>query len=391
MRVFIYDAMVITNKSPFYVKLAFKFLVIFFICFFISVAQNILIPFSFACLLAVLLLPVVNFLERNKISRVLSIAISLIIAIGFIAGVIYFLSSQIANFMEDIPSIKQHINEHFISLQHWVKNTLHISFEEQNEYLTEQANKLKATGTGYISHTFFSITEAVMLLILMPIYTFLLLFYKDHIRRFLFAVFMQKYTAGIQNVITQTKLMIRSYMVGLLIEMGIVATANSTGLALLGIRYAIFFGVLAAVLNLIPYIGMFTATLFTVLVSLTTTDNTSDIVWIIVIFYSIHIIDVNFLMPRIVASRLRINALISILGVIIGGALTGISGLFLSVPAVAFIKIVCDEVEELKPWGMLLGDETTYSKKHGLYKKLKKISIKHSTKTAAKKDADDAS
>jgi len=216
--------------------------------------------------------------------------------------------------------------------------------------------------------------------ILMPIYTFLLLFYKDHIREFLFAVFKKEHAPGIKNVLTQTKLMIRSYVVGLLIEMGIVATADSTGLVLLGVKYAIFFGVLAAVLNLIPYIGMFTATLFTVLVSLTTTDNTSNIVWIVVIFYSVHIVDVNFLMPRIVASRLRINALISILGVVIGGALTGISGLFLSIPAIAFLKIVCDEAEELKPWGLLLGDETTYSKKSKLYKKLEKISIKKISK-----------
>lgn len=376
MRVFIFLLMTINNQSPFYVKLGFKFLVIFFICFFIYTAQNILIPFAFACLLAILLLPVVNFLESIKIPKVFSILISIILAIGFIAGIIYFLSSQIASFMQDIPSIKAHINEHFISLQNWVKEKLHISFQEQNDYLNQQANKLKETGTGYISHTFFSITEALMLLILMPIYTFLLLFYKDHIRKFLFAVFKQEHTTGIQNVISQTKLMIRSYMVGLLIEMGIVATANSTGLILLGVKYAIFFGVLAGVLNLIPYIGMFTATLFTVLVTLTTTDNTSDIIWIVVIFYSIHIVDVNVLMPKIVASRLRINALISILGVVIGGTLTGISGLFLSIPAIAFIKIVCDEVDELKPWGMLMGDETTYSKKLKLYKNLKGISIK---------------
>jgi predicted PurR-regulated permease PerM len=372
--------MTVNNQLPFYVKLGFKFLVIFFICVFINVAQNIIIPFAFACLLAVLLLPIVNFLESLKVPRVISISVSLVLAIGFIAGIIYFLSSQIANFMQDIPSIKQHLNEHFISLQNWIKEKLHISFQEQNQYLNEQADKLKETGTGYISHTFFSITETVMLLILMPIYTFLLLFYKDHISKFLFAVFKKEHATGVRNVLSQTKLMIRSYMVGILIEMGIVATANSAGLILIGVKYAIFFGVLAAVLNLIPYIGMFTATLFTVLVSLTTTDNTGNIVWIVVVFYSIHIVDVNFLMPRIVASRLRINALISILGVVIGGALTGISGLFLSIPAVAFIKIVCDEVEDLKPWGLLLGDETTYSKRSKLYKKLEKISIKKMTR-----------
>jgi predicted PurR-regulated permease PerM len=368
------------NQLPFYVKLGFKFLVIFFICFFIYVSQNILIPFAIACLLAVLLMPVVNFFEIKKFTKIPSIAISMILAIAVIAAVIYFLSSQISIFMQDIPSIKTHLNDHFISMQNWVKEKFHVSFEQQNEYLNQQANKLKETGTGYISHTFFSITEAIMLMILMPIYTFLLLFYKDHIRKFLYAVFKQEYGPAVQNVITKTKLMIRSYMVGLLIEMGIVAGGNSIGLILLGVKYAIFFGVLAAVLNLIPYIGMFTATLFTVLVTLTTTDNTSDVIWIVVIFYSIHIVDVNFIMPRIVASRLRINALISILGVVIGGTLTGISGLFLSIPAIAFFKIVCDEVDELKPWGMLMGDETTYSKQSKLYTKLQKISIKQSAK-----------
>ncbi len=368
--------MMINNQSPFYVKLGFQFLVIFFICFFITVAQNILIPFAFASLLAVLLLPVVNFFESLKISRAISILVPIILAIGIIVGIVYFLSSQIAGFMQDIPSIKEHLNEHFISLQNWIKQKLNISFRQQNEYLNEQAEKLRATGTTYLSHTFFSITEVVMLLILMPIYTFLLLFYKNHIRNFLFAVFKKQHTRNIKNVLSQTKLMIRSYMVGLLIEMAIVATANSLGLLLIGIKYAIFFGTLAAVLNLIPYIGMFTATLFTVLISLTTTDKSSNIVWIIVIFYGIHIIDVNFLMPKIVASRLRVNALISILGVVIGGALTGISGLFLSIPAIAFLKILCDEIDELKPWGMLMGDETPSLKKSNLYKKLKKISIK---------------
>lgn len=372
--------MIVNNQSPLYVKLGFQFLVIFFICLFINVSQNVLIPFAFAILLAVLLLPIVDFLESKNISKVLSIGIAILISIGFAAGLIYFLSSQIASFIQDVPSIKKHLNEHFFSIQRWIKNELNISFTEQNIYLNEQAEKLKESGTGYISNTFFSVTEALLLFILMPIYTFLLLYYRTHIRKFLFAVFRKEYGEDVQSVIDKSKIMIRSYMVGLVIEMVIVASANSIGLIILGIKYAIFFGVLAAVLNVIPYIGMFTATLFTVLVTLTTSDNTSDIVWIIIIFYSIHIIDVNILMPRIVSSRLRINALISILGVVIGGALTGISGLFLSVPAVAFIKIICDEVDSLKPWGMLMGDDTTYTAGSKIYKRIKRLSKSGFTK-----------
>ena len=366
--------MLVNNQSPFYVRLGFKFLVIFFICFFIYAGQNILIPFAFAILLSLVLLPIVQYLERKNIPKVLSIAISIILALAIIAGIIYFLSSQITSFMRDIPSIKEHISEHFIKLQNWVKEKFNISFREQNQYLNLQAEKLKESGPGYISHTFLSVTEAIMLLVLMPIYTFLLLYYRDLIKRFLFAVFKPEHGEGVKNVLAESQIMVRSYMLGLLIEMGIVAAANSIGLLILGIKYAVFFGVLASVLNLIPYIGMFTATLFTVLTTLSTTNSTSDLVWIVVIFYSIHIIDVNFLMPRIVASRLRINALISILGVVIGGALTGISGLFLSIPAIAFFKILCDEIDGLKPWGMLMGDDISYKKKSKLYTSLKKIS-----------------
>ncbi len=362
------------DQLPTYIRLGFQFLVIFFICYFIYIAQSILIPFAFAVLLSVLLLPFVAFFESKNIGRVISIVMALMLAAAFVALIIYLLSNQISVFVNDVPSIKEHLNAHFLAVQNWIKDQLHISLDEQNQYLAQQADKLKATGTGYIRSTFFSISEALMLLILMPIYAFLLLYYRLHIRNFLFAIFTKELKQDVQNVIIKSKLMIRNYMVGIVIEMSVVAFANSAGLLILGIKYAIFFGVLSAVLNIIPYLGMFTATLFTVLVTLTTSAHTSDVIWIIVIFYGIHIIDVNILMPNIVSSRLQINVLISVLGVVIGGALTGISGLFLSVPAVAFIKIVCDQIDSLKPWGMLMGSDTSGTQKNRIYRKLEQLS-----------------
>jgi len=366
--------MQITNRSPLYVQFGFKFLVLFFICYFIWVAQEILVPFAFAVLLAVLLLPMVNFLERKKFSRVLSIAIALLFSLLFISAIVYFLSTQIINFIDDIPSIKKHLNDHWITLQKWIRAKMNISLKEQDKYFNDAAENITGSKGEYIRNTFFSITEALMLVILLPIYTFLILYYRDLIRRFLYAVFRKEYSERVTLVIKQSKLMINSYMTGLLIEMGIVAVCNSIGLLMLGIEYALFFGVLGAVLNIIPYIGIFTATLFTVLVTLTTSNNSSDIIWVIVIMYGIHMLDVNILMPKIIASRLRINALISILGVVAGGALTGISGLFLSVPAVAMIKIICDQVDGLKPWGILLGDDI--SGKDRIYDKIRALRAK---------------
>ena len=364
-----------SSSSPYYVKLGYRFLVIFFICYFIYISRGVLIPFAFAILLAVLLLPIANFFERNHCSRSLSIGISLILTAGIVSVLIYFFSTQIANFVDDIPSIKSHLQVHLEALQAWIKKTFHVSFHDQNAYINNAAEKLKDNGTGYLSNTFFSITETIFIMILLPIYTFLILYYRDLIRKFLYAVFQQQHKEKISNVIKESKTMIHNYMVGLVIEMSIVALCNSFGLILLGIKYAVFFGVLAAVLNIIPYIGMFTATLFTVIITLTTSSNTSDIIWIIVIMYGIHIIDVNILMPKIVASKLRINALISILGVMIGGALTGLSGLFLSVPAIAMLKIICDQVPDLAPWGMLMGDEISGTKTNRIIKKIKDLKL----------------
>jgi predicted PurR-regulated permease PerM len=361
------------SKLPYYIKLCYKLLLLLIFCVIINLTQTIFIPLAFSILFAFLLLPIVNFLEKKGVSNVLSIALALLISVGFISLVIYFLSTQISNFIEDIPSIRRHLEEHFIAAQRWVMGHLNISMTEQNEYLNNAAEKLKASSTGYLSTTFFSITSAIFFLILLPIYTFLLLYYRDLIRRFLYGVFKETNTEKVSNVINESKLMVRNYMLGLLIEMGVVAAANSVGLMILGIQYAIFFGVLAAVLNVIPYIGIFTATLFTVLITLSTSNSTSDIIGVIVIMYGIHIIDVNILMPRIVGSKVRINALISLLGVVIGGALTGLSGLFLSVPAVALVKIICDQVDDLKPWGMLLGDDITPKQRrlHHMFKSRK--------------------
>jgi predicted PurR-regulated permease PerM len=133
---------------------------------------------------------------------------------------------------------------------------------------------------------------------------------------------------------------------------------------LIGIEYAIFLAVLAAILNLVPYIGMLIATLFCMLVTLTSTRQFGHVLWVGVVLTVVQFIDNNFLMPRIVGNKVKINSLITIIGVIIGGALSGISGMFLAIPFIAILKTIFDRVEGLQPWGMLLGDDTTGRQLH---------------------------
>ncbi|HEV2482169.1 MAG TPA: AI-2E family transporter, partial [Puia sp.] len=186
--------------------------------------------------------------------------------------------------------------------------------------------------------------------------TFFLLYYRRLIIRFLVAVFREENAVIVYDIIAQVQSRIRQYILGLLLEMVIVATATCLALWILGIKYAILLGLLTGLFNLVPYIGIITALLLSVLVTFATAG-AAKLLLVIAVILGIHLIDSNVLLPVIVGSKVRINAFITILGVIIGENIWGIPGTFLAIPIIAIAKIVFDRIEPLKPWGLLFGDE----------------------------------
>jgi predicted PurR-regulated permease PerM len=364
----------LSSSIPFYLKLCLILLMLSLIGFIIFIGQDIIVPLAFAILLAVLLLPFNNFLERMGMPRVLAIMLSLTLSVVFIGAVVYFLSSQIARFVDDIPAVKQHLSDHLRTVQKWITHQFNITKTEQTSLIDDAAEKI--SGSGFLGNTFLTLTQTLLVLILLPVYSFLILYYRGMIKRFLIAVFKDEHEARVREVINESRFIVQGYMTGLMIEMGIVAAINSLGFGLFGIKYAIFLGVFAAILNMIPYIGMLIASVFCMLITLTTSTHIGDIIWVAVILTIVQFIDNNIIMPRVVSSKVKINALISILGVLIGGALAGVSGMFLSIPAIAILKVIFDRVEGLRPWGNLLGDDITGSRKSRIYLKLERIGHK---------------
>jgi predicted PurR-regulated permease PerM len=212
-------------------------------------------------------------------------------------------------------------------------------------------------GASGVGTALLGVANILVMLILLPIYTFLILYYRKLIHKFLADVFPERHRSKVEDVLTESQNIVHGYMVGLLLEMAIVTALNTAGFLIIGIQYAVFLAVLAAVLNLIPYVGMLVASVICMAVTLTTSDNIADIIWVGVILVVVQFIDNNFIMPYIVSSKVRINALVSIIGVLVGGALAGIAGMFLSIPGMALLKTIFDRVDGLKPWGDLLGDE----------------------------------
>ncbi|MEP7254015.1 MAG: AI-2E family transporter, partial [Ginsengibacter sp.] len=154
----------------------------------------------------------------------------------------------------------------------------------------------------------------------------------------------------------------RKYVVGLFLEMSTVAVVCCTVFLLLGIKYAILLGLITAIFNIVPYIGIFSALALNVVITFATTAMAGKVLLVVITVVAMHLIDSNILLPMIVGSKVRINAFITLLGVVLGEMIWGISGMFLSIPVIAIMKIIFDRVESLKPWGVLLGDEKLETK-----------------------------
>jgi predicted PurR-regulated permease PerM len=210
---------------------------------------------------------------------------------------------------------------------------------------------------------------------LLPVYIFLMMYYKTLILNFLYEVFAEENSKQVGEVLKETKSAIQSYIVGLLIEMLIVATLNSTALILIGVRYGLLIGVIGAILNLIPYLGGIIAIGLPVLMATVTEDGYTTQLLVIGAYAVIQFIDNNILVPRIVSSKVQINALISIIIVLLGNALWGVAGMFLSIPFIAVLKIIFDHIDTLKPWGKLLGDTIPTKHRGQLWSRKRKEAV----------------
>jgi predicted PurR-regulated permease PerM len=289
------------------------------------------------------------------IPKIPAIVITLVIAILVVAGLVTFLSKQIASFVKDIPAIKHNLNDLWQQFQNWLSTTFNLSRADQQKIL-QKATSDTMDNIAPVS-TLGVVTASVATIILIPVYVFLFLYYRTLLIRFIVELFDPKKQDEVFEVIHEIRYVVQHYITGLLTETTIVAILNISGLLLIGAPFALLLGLIAAILNLIPYIGGLVAVFLTALVTFTNTGSVPTAAWAIVTLMVVQLIDNNFLVPRIIASRVQLNALISIVGVLIGGALCGVSGMFLSIPLIAICKVVFDKVDELKPWGKVLGDD----------------------------------
>ncbi|MCU7551805.1 AI-2E family transporter, partial [Chitinophagaceae bacterium LB-8] len=286
-----------SKAHPFYIKatLVLFGLVLFF--YILDVLADIIIPLALAALAAILLNPLNNRLQ-HKLPRVLAIIVSMLVAVIVISGVFYFLSTQIYLFTKSIPLLKQKFAILLTDLQQWMLLHFGLSIDSQVQVLKSAINNSQ----HLLTNTLGTIAGTVGIIVLIPIYVFLLLFYKPLILNFLFQVFLEQNSLRVAEVLTQTKTAIQSYMIGLLMETAIICVLYSIALLIIGVPFAIVVGVIGGILNLLPYIGGLIALLLSIVAATINTTGFSTQIIIIAVYWFIQFIDNNILVPRIVSS-----------------------------------------------------------------------------------------
>jgi predicted PurR-regulated permease PerM len=350
------------NSSNSLTKATQTLILLGIIFYVIYIANQLLIPLYLGLLIAVILFPLVRFFNQKlRIPNVLSAGLAILIGLGLLVLLFFVLSQQFVAVFRDLPEIKHNLNIHLHALQAWMKNTFHVSLENQvklvESFLTDK-DLLRGKSIPSIQ----PLTNGLLNVVLVPLYAFFILLYRQVFIGFFHKLFPANSTQQkVDEIIENSLQVIRQYITGLIIQMFTVAFLTGLGLYIVGVKQFLFLGILAGILNLIPYIGIWTSLLVSILMALVGSPDLGIIIKVLVTFIVVQLIDGNILLPMIVGSKVRVNALATLLVILLGGTLAGVGGMFLALPTLAILKVVFDHVDSLKPYGYLIGDGSSES------------------------------
>lgn len=360
------------SEQPFYFRATIQLLLAGLVIAFLILAKNILIPFTIAIVFTFLLLPISTRLQRWRVPKVLAILLSIVLALAFFMGLLYFLYSQVLSFANDWPELEKSLIEKWESIQEFISETFNVSHYEQQVWIKSKIQESASSG-GVLVLGFFSATTSFLAsFALIPIYIFFLSFYKDKFKEFIRLVTEDGEHEQTLVLVKKVSKVSQKYLVGIFLDVLILSILNSTGFMILGLQHAILFGVLASILNIIPYIGVLIGSLLPIMMALLTKDSMSYALGVAGICIFVQFLDNNFITPYVVGSSVSINPLTAVVVLIASGLIWGIPGMVLCMPLTGMAKVVCDNIDSLKPYGFLLGEEVNYREQEHVQDKIAK-------------------
>lgn len=318
--------------------------------------KPILIPLIFAALLAMLMAPLCRKLDKKGLPRPLSTLICVLIIVFTIVGMGAIVGGQVASFSKDATKIKEKGEKMVAEGQGYIQDKLGLSPEKQKQLAKEQTKSSPKPGGGFIARLLSSIVSTIGGLVITMVFTFLMIFNKEHFEGFFIRLFKNEDEQKVKKVVEKISTVSQKYLTGRAMSILINASMYAIGLSIVGVKNAVLLALVAALLTLIPYVGTVLGGVFPVLMALATEDSIEPALWAAGVLFFIQTIDNYFIEPNIVGGEVNLSALTTIVSLIIGGLIWGAAGMILFLPLTGIVKVVCDNVEELKPIGYLIGE-----------------------------------
>ena len=328
--------------------------IVFFTVAVLYFGKALFIPLSFALLIALILYPFCNWLEKHKWNRSIAIVISLVIVIFLFAGIIWLLLWQLKYLKDDIPFLAQKIQAALLQLQQWLNDKVGIAFNLGTNWMENTARNSGGNISSFLQSAFKSMGGFLFSLFIIPVFTALFLYHREQFVQFLKSLIAEKYHPRLQIILHEASYAYHKYIIGLIKVYLIVGTLNSIGLLLLGVEHAILFGMLTAFMTMVPYVGIIISSLLPITVAWVTTDSLLYPLGVVGIFAFVQYLENSVIFPKVVGQQLNVSTWAILAALLAGGIIWGVSGMVLFMPFVAILKIISGHIEEWRPLNILL-------------------------------------
>jgi len=345
-------------QSPGTLQRIASFLVIIVIVVYVMIiGKFILVPLIFAALLAIMVQPICKFLERYIKRKIPVILLTFLAVLIPLTGIVMFFSYQLGDVMQNIPAITDRLQYTSELLFTWLENNFGITKAQSWSWLKSNFSKVLDTPLQFFKGGLTSGTAFLINLLMVLVFMFFFLLYRGGIKNFILVQFKQQNRQKGEEILLQIQKVVSHYLSGLLTVIVILAFLNSIGLLIIGVDYAVFWASLAAFLSIVPYIGTTIGGLLPFMYSVATTDVWWQPLAVVALYFTVQQIEGNLITPYVVGSNVKINPLIAIISLLIGGVIWGIAGVVLAIPIAAVFKLVFDNIDALKPLGAVMSND----------------------------------
>jgi predicted PurR-regulated permease PerM len=329
--------------------------VVLTICY---IAKLVIVVLLVSTLLAFILTPLVDMMQRIHIPRGVAALIAVLLLLAALYGVVYVSYNRAVDFSQQLPKYSGKIRRvvtHFRQRAETIQKTTESVLPERKEEKNAVTVRQSSNWGDYLTQSVGSVTEFVLMVAFIPFLVYFMLSWQEHVRSSTVMLFRLENRNTAYVTLGLISEMIRSFIVGNVLVGLFIGAASTIVFAILGLPYFYFTGFISGFLSLVPYLGVVIAAVPPLATGIGQIRST-DVIAIVITVLGLHLFALNVLYPKFLGSRLQLNPLAVTLALLFWGWLWGAMGLILAIPITAATKIIFDHIESLRPYGAWLGE-----------------------------------